>query len=75
VDEGGASHRVMNMNSNPQIDSRGRFLIEGVAGGTYEINVAVFEPDRADTNRIFKQQVTVADNSVSEVTMTIKLKP
>ena len=69
------SHRVMNSNSSPQIDSRGRFLIEGVAGGTYEINVAVFENGRYDTSQIFKQQVTVADNSVSDVTVTIKLKP
>jgi hypothetical protein len=69
------SHRVMSSNSSPQIDSRGRFLIEGVASGTYEINVAVFENGRYDTSRIFKQQVTVADNSVSDVTVTIKLKP
>src|SRR5262249_1466917 len=55
------SHRVINTNSSPQIDSRGRFLIEGVAGGTYEINVAFFENGRYDTSRIFKQQVTVAD--------------
>lgn len=72
VDE---SRRVMHMNSSPQIDSRGRFLIEGVAGGSYEINIAVFENGRPDSNQIFKQQVTVADNSVSEVTVTIKLKP
>lgn len=69
------NHRVTNSNSNQQIDSRGRFLIEGVAAGTYEINIAVFENGRPDTNRIFKQQVTVADNSVSEVTVTIKLNP
>lgn len=72
ADEG---RHVMYMNSNPQIDARGRFLIEGVAGGTYEINVGVFEPGRHDTTKLFKQQVTVADNSVSDVTVTIKLKP
>ncbi len=69
------SFRVMSTNSSPQIDSRGRFLIEGIAAGTYEINIGVFESDRFDTNRVFKQQVTVADNSVSEVTVMIKLKP
>lgn len=67
--------RVMQMGGNPQIDSRGRFLIEGIAAGDYEINIAVFENGRNDSNRIFKQQVTVADNSVSEVTVTIKLNP
>jgi protocatechuate 3,4-dioxygenase beta subunit len=69
------SRRVTITNGSPQIDARGRFLIEGVAGGTYEINIAVFENGRNDSNRIFKQQVTVADNSVSEVTVTIKLNP
>jgi hypothetical protein len=75
VNQGDTSFPVMYMNSDPQIDSRGRFSIERVAGGTYEINIGVFEPGRIDTSRIFKQQVTVADNSVSEVTVTIKLKP
>ena len=75
VQESGVSYRVMSMNSSPQIDARGRFLIEGIAGGTYEIFVAVFEPARYDTSQVFKQQVTVTDNTVNEVTMTIKLKP
>ena len=75
LDESRPPFRVMSTNSNPQIDSRGRFLIEGIAAGTYEINIGVFESDRFDANRVFKQQVTVADNSVSEVTVMIKLKP
>src|SRR5215217_6734129 len=61
--------------NSPQLDSRRRFLIEGLAAGTYEVNVAVYEPGRDDTNRIYKQQVTVTDNTVSEVTITIKTKP
>jgi hypothetical protein len=69
------SHRVMHTNGSPQIDARGRFLIEGLAAGSYEINITVFENGRNDSNRIFKQQVTVTDNSVSEVTVTIKLNP
>ncbi|HEV8427061.1 MAG TPA: carboxypeptidase-like regulatory domain-containing protein [Pyrinomonadaceae bacterium] len=75
LDDTPSSPRGVNINSSPQIDSRGRFVIEGVAGGTYEINIAVFEPSRFDTSRIFKQQVTVADNAVTEVTVSIKLKP
>jgi protocatechuate 3,4-dioxygenase beta subunit len=71
----GSSNRLIYHNSSPQIDSRGRFLVEGLLEGTYEINVAVFADGRYDTSRIFKQQVTVTDNSVSEVTVTIKLKP
>ena len=74
VDDG-RTHRITSMNSSPQIDSRGRFLIEGIAGGTYEINIAIFESGRNDTSRMFKQQVTVADNAVTEVTVMVKLKP
>lgn len=59
-------------NSSPQLDSRKRFTVEGLAAGTYEVTVAVFEPNRQDTNAIFKQQVTVVDNAVSDVTITIK---
>ncbi len=75
VDENHSMYGVANMNSSPQIDSRGRFLIEGLAAGTYEINVGLFEGGRYDSTRIFKQQVTVSDNAVSEVTVPVKLKP
>jgi protocatechuate 3,4-dioxygenase beta subunit len=58
--------------SSPQLDSRKRFVVESLAAGTYEVNVAIFDPGRVDTTRIHKQQVTVSDNAVSEVTITIK---
>lgn len=60
---------------SPQLDSRKRFVVQGLAAGTYEVNVAVYDPGRAETNRVFKQEVTVADNAVSEVSITIKTKP
>jgi len=60
---------------SPQLDSRRRFVAQGLAAGTYEVSVAVYDPGRYETNRIFKQEVTVADNAVSEVTITIKTKP
>jgi len=75
LDESRSTFRVTTRGSGPQIDSRGRFLVEGLAGGTYEISIAVFDESRSDSNQIFKQQVTIADNSVSDVTVTIKLKP
>jgi len=61
--------------SRPQIDSRGRFLIEGLAAGTYELNIAVFQSEPYDANQVFKQVVTVTDNTVTEVTVPVKLKP
>ena len=71
LDPNGYQHPSGN---TPQLDSRKRFTIEGLAAGTYEVNIAVYEPERYDTNRIYKQQVTVNDNAVSEVTITIKPK-
>jgi len=62
-------------NSTPQLDSHQRFTVEGLAAGTYEVGVAVYERGRYDTNRVYTQQVTVTDNAVSEVTITIKAKP
>lgn len=62
-------------NPGLELDSRRRFVAEGLAAGTYEVNVAVFDQGRQDTQRVFKQQVTVVDNAVSDVTVTIKTKP
>jgi hypothetical protein len=69
----GESHSIGN--SSPQLDSRKRFTVEGLAAGTYEVNVAVFDPSRQDTNRVVQQQVTVVDNVASDVTITIKARP
>ena len=62
-------------NSAPQVDSRKRFTVEGLAAGTYEVNVAVFDPGRQDTTRVARQQVIVVDNAATDVTITIKAKP
>lgn len=58
--------------SSPQIDARKRFAVEGLAAGTYEVTVAAYAPGRTETNRLYKQQVVVTDDTVSEVTITIK---
>ena len=56
------------------VDSRGHFIVEGVAAGTYDVNANVFVPDK---RRAFsaKQQVNVSDGVVSEVTLNIDLSP
>ena len=61
-------------NPAPMVDSRGRFVVEGLLPGTYEINAAVYV---AGQNRSpsAKQQVTVTDGSTIEVTLTIDLSP
>ncbi|HJX92630.1 MAG TPA: carboxypeptidase regulatory-like domain-containing protein [Pyrinomonadaceae bacterium] len=58
----------------PTVDSRGRFIVEGVAAGTYEVNANVFIPD-ARRSFSAKQQVNVSDGVVSEVTLNIDLSP
>ncbi len=75
IDPNRPDDEMHNGNSMPQVDSRKRFAVDGLAAGTYVVNVAVFEPSRQDSQRIFRQEVTVADNAVSEVTITIKSKP
>jgi len=37
--------------------------------------VALFEPGRYDTTQVYKQQVAVTDNTVSEVVITMPAKP
>lgn len=54
-------------------DSRGRFLIEGVAAGTYELNVNVYIPGRRGPIPA-KQNVIVSDDAVSNVTVSVDLK-
>ena len=69
------TYQSMYGDPSPRLDSRKHFVVEGLAAGTYEMNVAVNEPGQSYTTRIYQQQVTVADNAVSEMTITIKPKP
>jgi hypothetical protein len=54
-------------------DARGRFLIEGLATGTYELTVQAFIPERRQRPRTAKQLVTVTDGSATDVMLTIDL--
>ncbi len=57
----------------PQVDARGRFLIEGLPAGNYELETSVYEPTKRPS--ISRQQVSVTDGVVSEVTITIPTNP
>ncbi len=61
--------------SSPEVDSGGRFLIERLAAGTYELSVMMGPPGAHALDQVARQQVTVTENRVSEVTVTVKLKP
>ena len=45
--------------------------MEGVPAGNYELNVSVELPNQGRRTPATKQQVTVTDGTVSEVTLTV----
>ena len=59
---------------NEEPDARRRFFAQGLAAGRYEVKANVFIPGRMLVSEETKQIVTVAENSVSEVVLTVKLK-
>ena len=59
----------------PEVDSRGRFFLQRLPAASYELRAAVFEPGKRLSRDEPKQVVTVTDNSVTDVTLTVKLKP
>ena len=54
------------------VDERGHFLIEGVPAGTYELSAMVFVPSSGPP-RTVKQEVTVPDGGVRDLTITIDM--
>ncbi len=59
-----------NQGTNP--DSRGRFFMDGLTAGVYEVSVTVYGPRSMPVRT--KQEVVVADDQVSEVILTLDLK-
>jgi hypothetical protein len=63
------------INIRPQeVDLRGRFLIEGVAAGSYDLHVTGFAPG-SRANLSAKQSITVTDGEVTEVDLVIDVRP
>lgn len=60
--------------SSPKLDARGHFLAEGLPAGTYRLTISVlsFTSNRATQTT---QQVIVADDAITEVTVIIKPEP
>jgi protocatechuate 3,4-dioxygenase beta subunit len=53
------------------VDARGHFLVDGLAAGTYELAASV--TTGTPSMRTVKNEVTVADGQVTEVTITIDM--
>jgi hypothetical protein len=58
----------------PPVDARGRFLIEGIPAGTYEIWATVTGVPQ-DMFRRTKREVTVQDGVITDLTLTIDMNP
>jgi hypothetical protein len=56
-----------------EVDARGRFLIEGVSPGTYDLHVNAFNPGARERTPSATQSITVADGAVTEVVISIDL--
>ena len=59
----------------PEVDSRGRFVVERLPAASYKLRAAVFVANKRFSRDDPEQVITVSDNSVTDVTLTIKLKP
>jgi 5-hydroxyisourate hydrolase-like protein (transthyretin family) len=64
-----------NTGGGTAVDARGRFLIEGLAAGTYELTVSAYVPEWRQRPRTSKQLVTVTDGTATDVMLTIDLTP
>lgn len=56
------------------VDSRGHFLIEGVAAGSYEVNVNATIPGRRVSPRA-NQTIDVSEGTASDIVLTLDLNP
>jgi hypothetical protein len=57
------------------VDARGRFLIEGLATGSYEVTVTAYVPEWRQAPRRIKQLVAVTDGAATDVMLTVDLTP
>jgi len=63
-----------NVRTQPRVvDSRGHFLIDGLAVGTYELTVTAYAPEWRQRPVISKQLVTVTNEGATDVVVTMDL--
>ena len=72
-DESRRGHRINQ--TSPEVDSRGHFLVEGLAAGTYQINASIYIPGARTRPPSVTKQVNVIDGAVTEITLTLNLEP
>ncbi|MBA3442990.1 MAG: hypothetical protein H0T92_24355, partial [Pyrinomonadaceae bacterium] len=64
-----------NMHAGSEVDARGRFIIEGLPSGTYELtlNVRSNTPTSTLPPQQVKQTVNVTNGTETEATLTLNL--
>ena len=62
------------MVGRPDIDARGRFAIEDVPAGTYELHVQVFIPGSRVRPPSSRQSINVTEGSITEVEVVLALE-
>jgi protocatechuate 3,4-dioxygenase beta subunit len=72
LDDNPELRTINRSNQSVEVDARGRFVVENLSAGTYEVRGMVFTPSRMSGDVL--TQVTVTENSVSEVTLTLKVR-
>ena len=60
---------------SPEVDSRGHFLAEGLAAGTYQVHASLVVQGSQVRPPSVTQQVNVAEGDVTELTLTLNLEP
>jgi hypothetical protein len=66
--------RLSNMRPVP-VDARGRFIVEGIPAGTYDVHAALSSVPRDKFRRTVKREVTVQDGVTTEITLTLDMSP
>jgi len=57
----------------PIVDQRGRFLLEGIPAGTYELTTIIGMTTPQSPARVFRQMVTVQEGSTQDLSITVDL--
>ena len=73
LDENSAKSQIMMSSSSSDVDARGHFVVKNLAAGAYELTVLVYQPG-SNKFDVTKQQVTVTENAVTDVTVTVRFK-
>ena len=55
----------------PIVDQRGRFLLEGIPAGTYELTTIIGMTTQKSPARVFRQMVTVQEGSTQDLTIMV----